>query len=91
MAKELTEAFCPICGRGMSEKHSNHMLTMVDDEKHFGIVRQTGYGGFGKSKYIEDSYNPGFFDKLKTLFLAAIAVWLEKGWIKKEDLKNLIK
>ena len=91
MAKEIIEAFCPTCGHGLSESRTDHMLNMRNNEKHFGASRPTGYKGFGNSKYIEEDYNPSFFAKVKDLFLAAIAVWLEKGWLKKSDLQKLIK
>ena len=91
MAKELIQAFCPICGLGLSESRADHMLDMRNNEKHFGISKSTGYGGLKDSKYIEVEDNPSFYAKLKTLFLAAVATWLEKEWIKKKDLQDLIK
>jgi len=91
MAGTYSEAFCPVCGRGISEKHTDHMFDMRNDEKHFGISKETGWGGFKNFKYIDIEEAPGFYAKLKTLFLVAISVWVKKGWLKKEDLSDLIK
>ena len=91
MAGTYSEAFCPVCGRGMSEKHTDHMLDMRNDEKHFGISKETGRAGFKNFEYTDIKDAPSFYAKLKILFLAAISVWVEKGWIKKEELINLIK
>lgn len=91
MAKTYSEAFCPICGRTAGENLVSRMLQMYSDKKPFGITKDTGYGGFKNFRYIDMKDAPSQYEKLKALFLRAIASWLSKGWLEKKDLSDLIK
>ena len=64
-----------------------------DPDKPFGVI--VIYEGRGKGVTVIGSFQPGqdpgdCFPQVKQRFLDAIKEWLNKGWIDKNDVRNLI-
>ena len=91
---EWREARCPICGRtitsqGRMIKHFEK-IPHYDPDKNFGRVMESF--GRGTMRVVRE-FNPGeeeegdkLFEVIKERLLQAIREWMEKGWIKEEDL-----
>lgn len=65
-----------------------------DPDKPFGVIQEVG-GGRGRSFRVIGHFNPeddidGFFPLVKARLLAAVREWLNKGWIDKEEVADLL-
>jgi len=62
-------------------------------EKPFGVIQETtGRGSFKLVGYFEPEEDvDGFFPLIKKRLLKATREWLDKGWITKEEIEEVLK
>lgn len=103
-AKAIMEALCPVCGRAIPERRGTvksklgNLETQPyfesidwDKNKPFGIRLPTnGKASFKNWDYIDRDEAPELFEALKNRFLQALNEWLEKGWITREEVTELL-
>lgn len=99
VAQRIVGAFCPVCGHTVPEKRAikaGHVTVDQiryfqsinwDAQKPFGIVFDAaGRGSLSNWTYISPEDAPELFEAMKQRFLQALKEWLDKGWIKPEEL-----
>lgn len=92
-------ALCPICGKTCPEsralKVGNITVGKVnyfesidwDPNKPFGVSYQAGgRGSFRSWEHINPEDAPELFEAMKKRFLDALSEWVQKGWIKEEEI-----
>jgi hypothetical protein len=102
--KVVLYALCPCCGRAIPERRGTvrgkagnietqpYFNTIEwDPNKPFGIARlATGKGSFRESTYIGKDEAPELFEAVKGRLIAALKEWMVKGWISRDELKDLV-
>lgn len=73
-----------------SKDYLDFMLENYDENKPFGVIKQTGSMGFKNWHYISIKDEPVRYMKFKKLVLLALRSMLKKKWLIKEDIKKLI-
>ena len=96
---------CPICGSSHGDRITRrvgyvpmekkpYMETIdFDADKPFGVILETL--GRGKGKEVTGYWQPGedpddYFSAVKLRFLTAIREWIDKGWIDKEEIIEVL-
>ena len=91
-------AFCPICGmlRPLSyggargERKEAWALTAADRQFFGALLRAGGRGRGGVVGYISPEGAPELHRRVKEQLLAGLEVWMQRGWVEREDLERLL-
>lgn len=99
VAQRVIGCFCPVCGRTISQFRAIKAGYVTVDQlryfesidwdpsKPFGIsFDAAGRGSLANWEYIGPEDAPELFEAAKGRFLQALKEWLDKGWIKREEL-----
>lgn len=99
VAERTIGCFCPVCGKTIHQfraiKAGYITIDQIryfssidwDPSKPFGITFDAaGRGSLQNWTYIGPEEASELFEALKSRFLAALKEWLDKGWIKREEL-----
>ena len=64
-----------------------------DPDKPFGVIQETkGRGSFNLVGYFSPEEDiDGFFPLVKARLLQATKEWVDKGWIKREEIEEVLK
>jgi len=100
----IVAALCRLCGRTIPEKRAikagyvtvdriDYFASIDwDREKPFGIIYPaTGRGSLGQWQHIGPEAAPELFQAVKGRLLEAVREFLEKGWVSKEEVEEIIK
>jgi hypothetical protein len=101
VGKLVVRATCPLCGHSVPEKRAIKAgYTTVDWIGYFDSIDWDPNKPFGTAFYatgghpgptanwfpIQPEDAPELFEAVKGRFLQALREWLDKGWIKREEL-----
>ena len=96
----IMDAFCTVCGRTIPQnkavKHDGSITTEVlpyfeaigwNPDQPFGRrLPTTGRGSLKNWSYINKEDAPELFEALRERMLMAIRLWIDRGWIKREEI-----
>lgn len=90
---EYRSAICPVCGTGHGKRNGKNYWDTITfaPNKPFGVIQDVGRGrGFAVIGYFNPDDDPdGHFPAVKARLLQAVAEWVAKGWIAKEEVTAL--
>jgi len=99
-ARILFRAFCPVCGKSISERRVTLREGTVpletqpyfesiewNKDNPFGTtVLAAGRGSFTQWEYINPEDAPELFEAVKARLIQAVREWIDRGWLEKEDI-----
>lgn len=92
VAGEYRSAYCPQCGLAHSLGFWEY-TTGFDPSKPFGMIQETGLGrgrSFRVVGHLAPQDEPETFELVKARLLQAVTEWRDKGWIKNEEIKQIL-
>ncbi len=102
--REVLKAFCPVCGHSIPiQRAIKSGYATVDHVDYFDNIKWDpdqpfgaafyfeGRGRITKSRYLTPEDVPALFDAVKSRVIQALREYIDKGWIKQEELKDILK